>query len=81
MCVCMIVFESRHSKHVFIDFLASSHQNKAIASVKLDAIRKTVEERSKNLKLLIDNHRQILVDCIDNYIENLENVLVFETKI
>ena len=49
-----------------------SHQNKTSAISKLDGIRKTIEERTKNFKNLIDNHRRILANNIDNHIQNLE---------
>ncbi|CAF4715009.1 unnamed protein product, partial [Rotaria sp. Silwood2] len=42
---------------------------------KLDAIRKTIEERSKNLKITIDNHRQTLAKHIDNHIQSLEQII------
>jgi hypothetical protein len=51
-----------------------SHQNKTVAISKLDAIRKTIEERTKHLKNLIDNHRQILANNIDDHIQNLEQM-------
>ncbi len=51
-----------------------SHQNKMGAISKLDAIRKTIEERSKNLKIIIDNHRQTLAKHIDNHVQNLEQM-------
>ncbi|CAF2928693.1 unnamed protein product [Rotaria sp. Silwood2] len=58
------------NEHVFL-----SHQNKMTAISKLDAIRKTIEERSKNLKITIDNHRQTLAKHIDNHIQSLEQII------
>lgn len=52
--------------------LALSHENKTIAIAKLDTIRKTIEERTKNLKSIIDTHRQTLAKHIDNHIQSLE---------
>ncbi|CAF4121240.1 unnamed protein product, partial [Rotaria magnacalcarata] len=55
--------------------VALSHKNKTIAVSKLDAIRKTIEERSKNLKHIIDSHRQTLSNHIDNHIQNMEQII------
>ncbi|CAF0784797.1 unnamed protein product [Rotaria sordida] len=58
------------NEHVFV-----SLQNKTTAISKLDAVRKTIEERSKNLKITIDNHRQTLAKHIDSHIQNLEQII------
>ncbi|CAF0755923.1 unnamed protein product [Rotaria sp. Silwood1] len=58
------------NEHVFL-----SHHNKMTAISKLDDIRKTIEERSKNLKSTIDNHRQTLAKHIDNHIQSLEQII------
>jgi hypothetical protein len=42
--------------------------------MKLDTIRKTIEERTKHLKNIIDNQRQILAKHIDQHVENLEQM-------
>jgi hypothetical protein len=51
-----------------------SHQNKTEAISKLDTIRKTIEERTKDLKNIIDNHRKALAKHIDNHVQNLEQM-------
>ncbi len=42
--------------------------------MKLDTIRKTIEERTRHLKNIIDNQRQILAKHIDQHVENLEQM-------
>lgn len=51
-----------------------SHQNKTSAISKIDLIRKTIEERTKDLKSIIDNHRQTLAKHIDNHVQILEQM-------
>ncbi|UJR35745.1 hypothetical protein I4U23_028494 [Adineta vaga] len=61
--------------HQINEHVLLSHQNKTGAISKLDTIRKTIEERSQNLKTIIDQHRQLLAKHIDSHVQNLEQII------
>ena len=52
--------------------LAASEQNQSKARTKLDEMRNTIEERTRHLKNIIGNQRQILAKNIDRHVKNLE---------
>jgi tRNA A37 N6-isopentenylltransferase MiaA len=73
--VCMsIVFLDDGRLSFCFEYLVVSHQNQISAVSKLDGIRQTIDERTKNLKIVIENHRQTLTKCIDNHLQMLEQM-------
>lgn len=59
---------------MIIEFLESSHQNKIEARHKLEEIRRTIEERTRDLKDMIINQRQRLTKQIDHHVKNLDEM-------
>ena len=54
--------------------LELSQQNKMEARRKLQEIRRTIEERTRDLKEMIINQRQRLTAHVDHHIQNLEEM-------
>ena len=61
-------------REMIIEFLESSHQNKIDARQKLEEIRRTIEERTRDLKDMIINQRQRLTKQIDHHVKNLDEM-------
>lgn len=72
--VCRFSHHFRDQSRCNHVFSALSHHNKTIAITKLNQLRETIEERTKNLKLVIENHQQTLARHIDDHIEQLEEM-------
>lgn len=70
---------------IFIDrekfFFSSalSHQKKTTTISKLNQMRTTIEERTKNIQLIVENHQKTLARHIDEQIEQLEQMCESKT--